>query len=105
MPSCQDYCWLRGFNVIPSWGVRIEQAWRDYDAGVERTAAGYRVTVTAKTLVRDLTLFADRLDPAARVDVQMLDLLPGERGIFNITSRVELNPAALVSAPVLQSVN
>ena len=28
-----DYGWLRGFNVIPSWAARIEQAWWDYDAG------------------------------------------------------------------------
>ena len=26
-----DYRWLRGFNIIPSWGARIEQAWWDYD--------------------------------------------------------------------------
>jgi len=29
---CYDnYGWLRGFNVVPSWGARIEQAWWDYD--------------------------------------------------------------------------
>lgn len=26
-----DYRWLRGFNVIPSWGARIEQAWWLYE--------------------------------------------------------------------------
>jgi hypothetical protein len=26
----QSYGWLRGFNVIPSWGARIEQAWWSY---------------------------------------------------------------------------
>ena len=26
-----DYRWLRGFNIIPSWGARIEQAWWEYD--------------------------------------------------------------------------
>ncbi len=26
----QDYAWLRGFNIVPSWGARIEQAWWDY---------------------------------------------------------------------------
>ena len=28
----QDYGWLRGFSVVPSWGARIEQAWWDYHA-------------------------------------------------------------------------
>lgn len=26
----QDYAWLRGFNIVSSWGARIEQAWWDY---------------------------------------------------------------------------
>jgi hypothetical protein len=26
-----DYGWLRGFNVVPSWGARIEEAWWKYD--------------------------------------------------------------------------
>lgn len=26
-----NYGWLRGFGVIPSWGARIEDAWWDYD--------------------------------------------------------------------------
>jgi hypothetical protein len=25
-----DYTWLRGFSVVPSWGARIEDAWWDY---------------------------------------------------------------------------
>ena len=29
--SYADYGWLRGLNVIPSWGARIEQAWWSYD--------------------------------------------------------------------------
>ncbi len=26
-----DYRWLRGFNLVPSWGATIEQAWLQYD--------------------------------------------------------------------------
>ena len=29
----EEYGWLRGFNVIASWGARIEQAWWDYEPG------------------------------------------------------------------------
>lgn len=28
----EDYGWLRGFSVVPSWGARIEEAWWAYDA-------------------------------------------------------------------------
>ncbi|WP_105968700.1 glycoside hydrolase family 2 protein [Streptomyces geranii] len=37
------------------------------------------VTVTARTLVRDLLLQADRLDPGARADRGLVTLLPGEQ--------------------------
>ncbi|MGA5897169.1 glycoside hydrolase family 2 protein [Streptomyces venetus] len=36
------------------------------------------ITVTARTLVRDLLLQADRLDPGARADRGLVTLLPGE---------------------------
>lgn len=31
MHKYSNYAWLRGFNVIPSWGARIEQAWWEYN--------------------------------------------------------------------------
>jgi beta-mannosidase len=36
------------------------------------------ITVTARTLVRDLLLQADRLEPGARADKGLVTLLPGE---------------------------
>lgn len=36
------------------------------------------ITVTARTLVRDLLLQADRLEPGARADRGLVTLLPGE---------------------------
>ncbi|GAA3786733.1 glycoside hydrolase family 2 protein [Streptomyces phyllanthi] len=43
------------------------------------TVAPGAVTVTARTLVRDLLLQADRLAPEARADTGLVTLLPGER--------------------------
>jgi len=31
MHRYSDYRWLRGFNIIPSWGARIEDSWWFYD--------------------------------------------------------------------------
>ncbi|MDX3518467.1 glycosyl hydrolase 2 galactose-binding domain-containing protein [Streptomyces scabiei] len=45
----------------------------------EVTAVPGSVTVTARTLVRDLLLQADRLDPGARADRGLVTLLPGEQ--------------------------
>ncbi|MGK3938761.1 hypothetical protein ABK046_10030, partial [Streptomyces caeruleatus] len=43
------------------------------------------VIVTARTLVRDLLLQADRLDPGARADRGLVTLLPGERVTIGVS--------------------
>lgn len=77
----------------------------EYDATAEPTPDGYRVTVSAGTILRDLALFPDRLDPAASVDDLMVTLLPGESATFAVSSSVALDPLALTSRPVLRCVN
>ncbi|MFE3450389.1 glycoside hydrolase family 2 protein [Nonomuraea sp. NPDC059194] len=49
------------------------------DVRVAPTETGSEVTVTAHTLIRDLYLHADRLDPQAGTDTGLTTLLPGER--------------------------
>ncbi|WP_329221847.1 glycoside hydrolase family 2 protein [Streptomyces sp. NBC_01485] len=50
----------------------------------EVSVAPGAVTVTARTLVRDLLLQADRLDPGARADRGLVTLLPGERVTIHV---------------------
>ncbi|MFV2086012.1 glycoside hydrolase family 2 protein [Micromonospora sp. LOL_021] len=76
-----------------------------YDAAVEPTDGGLRVIVTARTILRDLTLYPDRLDPAAEVDRALVTLLPGESTEFVVRTGTELDPVALTSRPVLRCVN
>ncbi|GAA2862448.1 glycoside hydrolase family 2 protein [Streptosporangium fragile] len=76
-----------------------------YDARVTPSGDGLDVTVTARTLVRDLALFPDRLDPDAVVDDMLVTLLPGESVTFHVTTGRELDPAALTTRPVLRCVN
>ncbi|WP_371668588.1 glycoside hydrolase family 2 protein [Streptomyces sp. NBC_00289] len=59
------------------------------------------ITVTAHTLVRDLLLQADRLDPRARADRGLVTLLPGETvtiGVRGWEARGERDAAAARSA-------
>jgi beta-mannosidase len=77
----------------------------EYDAVVEPSEHGARVTVSARTLLRELTLFPDRLDASAEVDQALVTLLPGESTTFTVTSAAELDPAALTDPPVLRCVN
>lgn len=75
-------------------------------AAVTRPApGGLEVTVTADTIVRDLILYPDRLDPAAEVDDALVTLLPGESATFTVHTGQELDVRALTSAPVLRCVN
>lgn len=76
-----------------------------YEVKVEPATGGYDVTVTAGTVLRDLSLFPDRLDPAATVDQTMVTLLPGESATFTVRSAATLNAAALATRPVLRCVN
>jgi beta-mannosidase len=76
-----------------------------FDAEADPTPDGFRVTVTARTILRDLTLFPDRLDAEATVDDALVTLLPGESAVFTVQTRASLDPAALTTAPVLRCVN
>jgi beta-mannosidase len=61
------------------------------------------VTVTARTLLRDLLLQADRLDPAAAADRGLTTLLPGES--VTISVRGWPRPTAEAAAAALYCVN
>ncbi|SFK27073.1 beta-mannosidase [Cellulomonas sp. KH9] len=76
-----------------------------FDARVHPVQDGYAVEVTARSLVRDLTLLVDRLDPAASVDEALVTLPAGARATFRVRTAATLDPAALVAAPVLRSAN
>ncbi|WP_428961551.1 glycoside hydrolase family 2 protein [Micromonospora fluostatini] len=77
----------------------------DFDSTVERFDGGVRIRVTARTILRDLTLYPDRLHPDATVDEALLTLLPGETATFTVHTPVPLEASALTTRPVLRAVN
>jgi beta-mannosidase len=68
---------------------------------------GYRVAVRAENLVRDLSLLADKAHPDARVDEQMITLLPGESVelTVRVPDGVTLDVGTLTAGHVLRSLN
>ncbi|GIG40040.1 glycoside hydrolase family 2 protein [Cellulomonas phragmiteti] len=76
-----------------------------YDARVHPVQDGYDVEVTARSLVRDLTLLVDRLDPDAAVDEALVTLPAGARTTFRVRTAAVLDPSELVAPPVLRSAN
>jgi beta-mannosidase len=63
------------------------------------------LTLIAETFMRDIVLQADRLDPAAVVNGQLVNLLPGEEFTFAVRSSKSLEQSKLIVPPVLQCVN
>ncbi|MET7278028.1 glycoside hydrolase family 2 protein [Kribbella sp. NPDC005582] len=82
--------------------TKLQLAPNAYTAEVTPTSDGYDVTVTATALAKDLALFPDRLDPAARVDSCLITLSAGESHTFHVTGA---SAPAEVGVPVLRSVN
>lgn len=55
------------------------------DVAIEQSSLGHTVSVHAQTLLRDVCLFADRIEPDAQVDDMLKTLLPGESARFEVT--------------------
>jgi beta-mannosidase len=77
----------------------------DFEAELSRDGRAHRLTVTARTLLCDVCLLADHLDPEATVSEQLVTLLPGESFTFVVRSEKDLEVDALTSWPVLQCAN
>jgi len=79
----------------------------ELDAEWVRVTAGHAASlrITAKVLLRDVAVFADRLDPEAQVSDQLVTILPGEWFTFEVWSQGTLTREALTAPPVFQCAN
>ncbi len=64
-----------------------------------------RLTIRAGTLLRDVCVFVDRLDPEATVSDQLVTIFPRESFTFYIRSDRKLTQKELTTSPVLRCVN
>ena len=85
--------------------VAAELAAADLDTSAQAVDGGYRVRVTARTLVRDLAVLADRVAPDAVVDDMLVTLLPGETAVFEVSTAAAVDPVAFTGPLVLRSAN
>ena len=76
----------------------------EVETRVEQVEGGAVLSVTARTFVRDLAVFVDRLQPDAVVDDMLLTLFPGETAVLRVTGLAHPDPIALGTGPVLRSV-
>jgi beta-mannosidase len=76
-----------------------------FDCRTERVSDGYRVVVTARTMLRDLAVLADRVAADAVVDDMLVSLLPGESATFHVRTRATVDPGAFTDPRVLRCAN
>lgn len=77
----------------------------EFAAQLTRDGNTHRLHVEAKTLLRDVVLAVDQLDPQAEVDDHLVTLLPGETATLKITSAANLTLESLTRAPVFHCAN
>jgi beta-mannosidase len=98
-----------GFPPRAIWFFDVDKALAypqaKFKADLARQGGEYRLMVQAESLLRDLCVFVDRLDPAATISEQLVTLLPGESFTFAIRSARELKLEELTRRPVLRCVN
>lgn len=92
--------------------IRFYREDRDMEFGRARyvvetadTPEGIAMTVTAISLVRDLVIGADRVDPLAEVDDQVVTLLPGEAKTFKISTEARAENSSWAGSFVVRAVN
>ena len=78
---------------------------RRLDAQLTPCDGGYRLKLTAKSFIRDLAVFIDRLDPKATISDQLITLLPGESVGLTIRTDLPMQSAVLLNRPVMQCAN
>jgi beta-mannosidase len=76
-----------------------------FATSVTELPGAVRLTVTARSILRDVTVFADRLAPAAEVSDALVTLLPGDSFTFTVHTQESLSAEHLSSRPVLRCVN
>jgi beta-mannosidase len=65
----------------------------------------WRLSIATRTLLRDIVIQIDRIDPAATISDNLVTILPGESSIFEITTNQDLKLHQLTAPPVFQCAN
>ncbi|WP_371484046.1 glycoside hydrolase family 2 protein [Kitasatospora sp. NBC_00315] len=101
--------WTAEADGLRAWHFAVGDADFAYPEGamditVTPSRGGADITVTARTLLRDLLLQADRLHPDARTDQGLTTLLPGESTVLRVRDWPDAGPTADLTA-ALRCVN
>ena len=76
-----------------------------FEDDVSIDGSEYSIKITARSFLRDVALFVDRLDPQAEVNDQLITLLPNESFTFRFKSNRRFSREAIIQRPVFQCAN
>ena len=74
-----------------------------FDAEARATENGVEVTVSARSVLREVSILADVVSPSAEVDRMLVNLLPGEQAVFQIRCSGDVEPERFLDPLVLRS--
>ncbi len=98
-----------GYPTSATWFFDIDKNLRypepKFDAAVAHSPGHVKLTITARSLLRDVLIAADRLDAESTISDQLVTLLPGESFTFDISTERKLTESQLTTRPVFQCVN
>ncbi|KKB09207.1 glycoside hydrolase family 2 protein [Devosia chinhatensis] len=78
----------------------------EYDIALKNLGdSRWEIAVTARTLLKDLCIFPDRLASDAEISDMLVTLLPGEVHRFIVENIDEIDAAGLAGAPVVRCAN
>ena len=100
--SPQTVAWTRGFFADYRDSALARPR---LDVAAERTPDGWSVHVSARDLVRDLTLLVDRVQSDATVDQALVTLLPGESVTLAVSGAEHAQGADFSDPSVLRTAN
>ncbi|MGP5640482.1 glycoside hydrolase family 2 protein [Brachybacterium tyrofermentans] len=76
-----------------------------YSATATQVEGGVEISVRALSTVRDLCVLADKVDPDAVAETQLLTLLPGETATIHVRTSGQGSPEDYLANTVLMSAN
>jgi len=91
------HCWVEDIDL------RMDP--NALDVAVEPADDGYLVIARARSLVKDITLLIDRLDPIATIDQALVTLPAGAMATLRVRTAVRGIEHDLLGRPVLRTAN
>jgi beta-mannosidase len=99
----REYIYANGGDAM--WFFLPDKAIRYSKPVFDARWDGRQLLIRAKTLLRDVCVFVDRLDPDATVNQQLVTIMPGSGAAFAINSKLPLKLEQLTAPPIFRCVN